>query len=1147
MESRVISPSGIVKLYGMTAGHILEQQPPGEDSFDKVSVPDEEDEEDEGFYSGGEEYELDDIFDAEEVRKLAAMGDKTRTVLQSTQLRPPYPKIGSVFVASYEGERTESDHDWALIDFDRVTHYRPNLLVSLGREHKDSRSRPLKENGKSTEDGSNRTVSLLSGTDGIKSGTLSTSLSFLMMGPAKAFMKTYTLVLSRGSGKCRFWTYSEFQLMLLVLNAGDCGSWVVDPSTGEVFGHVVASDAMGDIYVVPLSATLRDMEKKLGAAVSLPTESDIEAWIGQHVRAAEEHVTVTSASRKKKVAFDYSIKDKVEFPKDPQKLAGHSSSRASTILAPSATKTSTSIVDYCNSCNAKFEGTSQDVRDDLLCHRRICSKQKRNATPGIERALLQDAKVPLDAQSKNSSVKYSKNVQQKATSTTSTQQSPVPWSIRSMYSSLRKKPGNEPQQRDESKLKSVRNSKEHKTVGSAFSTKLAATASPTSTVKDSKQKTRNPTHRDRASSPTSQKLPASSSASAGRTSGDLSPAQLPDPTPSSPRLHQDRRTPALPSPPPSPPPVDGHESFHERSVHSPNQSHGSNPGQVSYEGYTFTKCNSRHAGQKETWAVAHMVPMPVSQKDLRDQIKRDKKKHKKKHLSALDEYNDERMKGFKRKQVDNLIRECTKIDGDYGYEYVLASVKLESRQTKNKSIETVSMQVILKRQLIADFPHETSTGPSMDLHAKLPSQVMDLTSEDVPFAGHPEHEVFPVSPQAFPMPRPAFPTPLQAFQIPPQAFPMPPPVFPMPPVPGQSFDHGMQHVDNRHPRFHVPPSLSPFDPPAQDMRQPLHPQSVPLIHQGIQNAHGHLGKSSRSNQKEKAPKIVDTKHKPRIENDYDSRSPSISVPSLDSLSNPSWTKTDATPDTVISGQSSEYGQEKVSGKESKERSHNKDKIEPMPSARPVYREHYRGEHRRSSLSPARRSRGVSTDSFDRDLERHGRRATSLRRSYSTRYRDHECYEVEPAISFPADRASRHHRSSVSPERLSHRRVPSFDLDSPVAHDSRALVPVRRWPTAINSYDRTMEQRREQERWDRERLQVAEEEREMARRRREMARYERRREMESLREIERMKEWERRGNAGFERERWSRERTYDGGYMPRHDQLPRDGRPGNYYD
>ena len=1142
MKSRVISPSGIVKLYGMTAGHILAQQPPGEYSFDQVGVPDEEDEEDEGFYSGGEEYELDDIFNAEEVRKLAAMGDKTRTVLQSTQLRPPYPKIGSVFVASYEGERTESDHDWALIDFDRVTHYRPNLLVSLDREHKDSRSRPLKENRKSTEDGSSRIVSLLSGTDGIKNGTLSTSLSFLMMGPAKAFMKTYTLVLSRGSGKCRFWTYSESQLMLLVLNAGDCGSWVVDPSTGEVFGHVVASDAMGDIYVIPINATLRDMEKKLGAAVSLPTETDIEAWVGQHIKVAEEQVTVPSASKKKKVAFDYSRKDRVESPTDPQKLAGHSSSRASTILAPSATKTSTSIVDYCNSCNAKFEGTSQDVRDDLLCHQRICSNQKRNATPRTESALLRDAKDSLDARSKSSSVRYSKNVQQKAASNTSTQQSPVPWSIRSMYSSLRKKPGNETQQRDESKLKSVRNSKEHKTVGSAFSTKLAATVPPTSTVKDSKQNTKNPTRKDWASSPISQKLPASSSASTDRISGDLSPTQLPDPTPSfpkatpsSPRLHQDRRPPALHAPPPPhPPPVHGHESFHERSVHSPNQSHGSMPEQVSYEGYTFTKCNSRHAGQKETWAVAHMVPMPVSQKDLKDQIKRDKKKQKKKHLSALDEYNDERMKGFKRKQVDNLIRECTKIDGDYGYEYVLASIKLESRQTKNKSIETVSMQVILKRQLIAGFPHETSTGPSMDLHAKLPSQVMDLTREDVPFAGHPEHEAFPLSPQAFP-------TPSQTFPIPPQAFPMPPPTFPMPPVPGQPFGHGMQHVDNRHQRFHVPSSLSPFDPPAQDMGQPLHPQGVPLIHQGIQNAQGHLGKSSRSNQKEKALRIVDTKHKPRIENDNGSRSPSISVSSLDSVSDPSWTKTDATPDTELSGQSSEYGQEKIFAKKSKERSHNKDKIEPMPFARPVYREHHRGEHRRSSLSPARRSRGVSTDSFGRDLEHHGRSATSPRRSYSTRYRDHECYEVEPAISFPAGRPSRHRRSSVSPDRLSHRRVPSYDLNSPVAHDSRALVPVRRWPTTINSHDRTMEQRREQERWDIERLQLAEEEREMRRRRREMARYETRREMESLREIERMKGWERRGDAGFERERWPSERTYDDGYMPRY------SRHGDYYD
>lgn len=189
----------------MTAGHIIAQQPLGQDSFDQVEYcneGDEEEEEDEGFYSGEEEYELDDLFEGdEEVQEIATVGDKTCSISQSTQLGRLWPKIGCVSAASNEGMRTGHDLDWALIDFDKPTDYRPNLLVLVGREEEAARNRPLKETKNFTEDGSSRSVFLLTGTGGVKSGTLSTSLSFLMMGPAKAFTKTYTVVLPHGSGK----------------------------------------------------------------------------------------------------------------------------------------------------------------------------------------------------------------------------------------------------------------------------------------------------------------------------------------------------------------------------------------------------------------------------------------------------------------------------------------------------------------------------------------------------------------------------------------------------------------------------------------------------------------------------------------------------------------------------------------------------------------------------------------------------------------------------------------------------------------------------------------------------------------------------------------------------------------------------------
>ena len=52
---------------------------------------------------------------------------------------------------------------------------------------------------------------------------------------------------------------------------GDCGAWAIDESTHEVYGHVVASDAFSETYVIPFGATCKDIEHRLGAeAVYLP-------------------------------------------------------------------------------------------------------------------------------------------------------------------------------------------------------------------------------------------------------------------------------------------------------------------------------------------------------------------------------------------------------------------------------------------------------------------------------------------------------------------------------------------------------------------------------------------------------------------------------------------------------------------------------------------------------------------------------------------------------------------------------------------------------------------------------------------------------------------------------------------------------------
>lgn len=61
---------------------------------------------------------------------------------------------------------------------------------------------------------------------------------------------------------------------------GDSGSWVIDPLTYEVFGHIVATDMLGDAYVIPLQSIFDDIRTWHDAqSVNLPTAPDFGAKI----------------------------------------------------------------------------------------------------------------------------------------------------------------------------------------------------------------------------------------------------------------------------------------------------------------------------------------------------------------------------------------------------------------------------------------------------------------------------------------------------------------------------------------------------------------------------------------------------------------------------------------------------------------------------------------------------------------------------------------------------------------------------------------------------------------------------------------------------------------------------------------------------
>ena len=303
--------SEVIQLYGMTAGHVVtrpdfahevgdddgqayrkqstedesstvdstsvadatEDEPIDEASvtFDQSCDGDKYDEDhDESSEQGEdeEEYELD----LGSVRRQEGMNNLDPAALsqclrRNDLLRFDWPKLGHLSFVSHQSA-SNNDLDWALVHFQDPKLCRPNLLVFPEHTYEFGVSADLIERPRRlTRATRSREVLILSGMAGLKRGKLATSFGYLMIGPVKQFNEIYNVSMTEGS----------------VLDAGDCGSWVVDSVTHEVYGHVVASDSFGDAYVIPLDNTFSDIRQQLAAdKVCLPTESEVLEWIQVH-------------------------------------------------------------------------------------------------------------------------------------------------------------------------------------------------------------------------------------------------------------------------------------------------------------------------------------------------------------------------------------------------------------------------------------------------------------------------------------------------------------------------------------------------------------------------------------------------------------------------------------------------------------------------------------------------------------------------------------------------------------------------------------------------------------------------------------------------------------------------------------------------
>lgn len=285
----MVKAQGEESLYCLTAGHIISI------ASSLAGMRDARDEEEQDL----SDVESEDRLNSDDFELDFAPGDDSRKGqtlgISKIDFLQPRP-IRFVEETQYKTKRC---FDWALAALDEADLYRPNCPMRAGSDDEGGVTITTVDNGelretdrRSTRLPSSRPTALIGGVSGFKSGILSGSPSSYMSAPATSFAKMYTLTLTAGSGETDFETTNKEDANTLTApEVGDCGSWVVDEATNEVYGHVIASDIFGEVYVAPLKKTLKQVEEILEAdSVSLPTRSEVAAWIDVHTA----HVAIDS-------------------------------------------------------------------------------------------------------------------------------------------------------------------------------------------------------------------------------------------------------------------------------------------------------------------------------------------------------------------------------------------------------------------------------------------------------------------------------------------------------------------------------------------------------------------------------------------------------------------------------------------------------------------------------------------------------------------------------------------------------------------------------------------------------------------------------------------------------------------------------------
>ncbi|CAI6331987.1 unnamed protein product [Periconia digitata] len=273
-------------VYGLTAGHSL---------VNFVNDSSNRDSNREDINSGCDDEDTDAGYESAQ----QSSPNQEHSCVSTSRLPCSMDNIGRVVANSFQSTENTCNHDWALVALDRED-WAPNYLVNRPTLVVDA-----SESNKTTNKGGTREeldsnlhlipfsygprlrmveqpVAAIT-SRGLQHGILTSNGSSLTMFPGGKFLETFDFLPFSGS----------------TFLPGDSGSWVVNKTTGEVYGHVVSIDTFGEASVIPMQSTLLDIKFHLRAyEVRFPSKEEISALQTAQKNDHDGNESATSSRRR---------------------------------------------------------------------------------------------------------------------------------------------------------------------------------------------------------------------------------------------------------------------------------------------------------------------------------------------------------------------------------------------------------------------------------------------------------------------------------------------------------------------------------------------------------------------------------------------------------------------------------------------------------------------------------------------------------------------------------------------------------------------------------------------------------------------------------------------------------------------------------